>query len=468
MPQMKENVEQKGNVSGFPIDNHLIQDYEAQATKAAVHGDWETAAKYYKRCLEQRAVELSLINSVQEGLSAKYEMQVIYDLVGDKLRDTFNAQVVMISQYDPQIDKIYHHYAIERGQHLQIPGWHSIDVSRFKVVHTKKPVMINGDEIIAVLNAGKMKVIPGTEVPKTWLGVPMMVGKDALGIVSLQNLDIENAFSSSDIDLLTALTNSMSQSLENARLFNETQRMLNRMEMEMGLARQAQKSILPTRSPKQSGYDFGSLIIPAQAVGGDFFDFIPVDENRLCIVIGDISDKGLPAALFMAMTFSLIRAETGRSNDQRQILENINEFLLRMNAKMFVTLLYSVLDFKTGTLMYSRAGHPPPIVINQSGEIVNLPRSEGQPLGIFDQLRIEQQQFTLSSGNLVLFFSDGLYEAIDQTGNQFGFDRVKELLVSYHHENAATICDKLWQAVKEHSGDFHHQDDFTIVVIKRE
>ena len=468
MPQEKENTGQITNARDVPVGDHIIRDYKDQAAKAAAQGDWEAAAKYYQHCLEQRAVELALINSVQEGLSAKYEMQAIYDLVGDKLRDTFNAQVVMISQYDPQIDKIFHHYAIERGQHLQIPGWHPIDVSRSKVVRTKKPLMINGDEIIALLEEAKMKVIPGTEVPKTWLGVPLMVGQEPRGIVSLQNLDIENAFSSSDIDLLTTLTNSMSQSLENARLFNETQRMLNRMEREMGLARQAQKSILPTRSPKKPGYDFGALIIPARAVGGDFFDFIPVDEDHLCIAIGDISDKGLPAALFMAVTFSLVRAETGRTKDHRQILDNINKFLVRMNAKMFVTLLYCILDYQTGSLQYTRAGHLPPIVIDRSGEMVTLPVSEGQPLGVFDQLRIDQQQLILSSGDLVLLFSDGLHEAVDPAGNQFGLDRVKEILIAHRHESAATICDQLWQAVKQHSGEVHHQDDFTTVVIKRE
>jgi len=153
----------------------------------------------------------------------------------------------MISQYDSQNDKIYHHYAIERGQHLQIPGWNPIDASRSKVVRMKKPLMIGQNEIIGLLEAQKMKVVPGTEVPKTRLGVPLLVGNEARGIVSLQNLDIENAYSTSDIDLLTTLTNSMSQSLENARLFNETQRLLNQMESEMGLARQAQKSILPMR-----------------------------------------------------------------------------------------------------------------------------------------------------------------------------------------------------------------------------
>jgi len=467
---MSQNTENAGDISnptGRPKEDHQIQDFKAQAVNAEAQGDWKTAAKYYAHGLEQRVVELALINSVQEGLSFNYEMQAIYDLVGDKLRDTFNAQVVMISQYDPQTNNIFHHFAIERGQHLHIPGWHPIDASRSKVVRMKKPLMINQDEINALLDTKNMEVVPGTEVPKTWLGVPMLVGNEVRGIVSLQNLDIENAFSTSDIDLLTTLTNSMSQSLENARLYNETQRLLNQMEREMELARQAQKSILPMRSPRQPGYDFGSLIVPARVVGGDFYDFIPVDKQRLCIAIGDISDKGLPAALFMAVTVSLVRAETGRSDNRCQILENVNRFLLRMNAKMFVTLLYCILDFKTGTLQYSRAGHLPPIMINQYGKFVDIPVAEGQPLGVFENLRIDQQQFTIPDGGLVLLFSDGLHEAVDSFGNPFGLDRVRDILVAHHHERAKTICEKLWEAVQNHSGEILHQDDFTTVVVKR-
>jgi len=467
---MSENIKNTGEKINSPEDtikDHQILDFKAQAAKAEAQGDWKTAANYYARGLEQRMVELALINRVQEGLSSKYEMQAIYDLVGDKLRDTFNAQIVMISQYDPQTEKIFHHYAIERGIHLHIEGWHPIDASRSKVVRTKNHLMINQDEINVLLDDKKMQVVPGTEIPKTWLGVPLLVGSEVRGIVSLQNLDIENAFSSSNVALLTTLTNSMSQSLENARLFNETQRLLSRMKREMGLARQAQKSILPTHSPEQLGYDFGSLIIPARAVGGDFYDFIPMDQQRLGIVIGDVSDKGLPAALFMAVTFSLVRAETGRSDDVRQILNNINKFLLKMNASMFVTLLYCVLDFETGALRYSRAGHLPPIVIDQDGNFVNIPIKEGQPLGVFDNFFLDQNQFTIPEGGLVLLFSDGLHEAADASGNPFGFERVKDILIAHRHESADTICQKLWAAVKNHSGEHLHQDDFTTVVVKR-
>jgi len=467
MDQKKEKSAEVINNSEQVNLDPSIQDFQALAAQAEASGDWKTAAKYYAHSLKQRAVELALINSVQEGLSSNYEMQAIYNLVGDKLRDTFNAQVVMISQYDPQADKILHHYAIERGQHLHIPGWHPIDVSREKVVRTKKPVMINQYEIMDLLDTRKMAVVPGTEVPKSWLGVPMLVGNQARGVVSLQNLDRENAFSSSDIDLLTTLTNSMSQSLENARLFDETQRLLNQLEREMGLARQAQKSILPTRSPKHPGYDIGSLIIPASAVGGDFYDFIPLGVERLGIEIGDVSDKGLPAALFMAVTFSLVRAETSRTDNQRSIMENINKFLIRMNAKMFVTLLYCTLDFQTGTMKYSRAGHLPPILIDRDGNFLDVPVSEGQPLGVIDPVTIDQQQITLPKGGLVLLFSDGLHEAIDSQGIPFGLERVRQEILAHRGESASAICEKLWQAVQDHSGDIPNQDDFTTVVVKR-
>ena len=445
----------------------LVTDFERQAIAAGTRGDWQAAAQFYAQGMNQRSIELELISSVQEGLSSKYEMQAIYDLVGDKLRDTFNAQVVMISQYDPVSEKIFHHYAIERGQHLHIPGWHPIDVSRSKVIKNKKPVMINQDEINALLQRQNMKVVPGTEVPKTWLGVPMLVGREARGIVSLQNLDIENAFTSRDTALLSALTNSMSQSLDNARLFNETQRFLEQIEREMDLARQAQTSILPRHMPDHAQYDFGACIIPARAVGGDFYDFIPMDAQHHCIVIGDVSDKGLPAALFMAITISLLRSETGRHANARAILNNVNRNLLQMNPDMFVTLLYCVLEFETGVVEYSRAGHMPPLIMDPGGKFVDLSKDIGQPLSVFRHLRIDQQRIRIPSGGLALLYSDGLNEAYDGKETYFGLERVKQELYMHRNESADTICKQLRSAVEEHCGDNPQRDDFTTVVIKR-
>ena len=445
-----------------------LNELEFQAQRAILQRDWKAAANYYGQACTHHAAELSLINSVQEGLSSQLEMHEIYDLVGDKLRETFNAQVVMISQYDPRNNQIFHHYAIERGQHLHIQGWQAIDSSRAQIINTGKPLMINADEILAVVRAEKMHVVPGTELPKTWLGVPMLVCDEVKGVVSLQNLDKENAFSPSDIDLLTTLTNSMSQSLENARLYNETQRLFEQLEEEMQIARQTQLSILPIRLPRHAGYDFGSLIMPARAVGGDFYDFTHLRSGKFCIVIGDVSDKGLPAALFMALTFSLLRAESGRTENPLEILRNVNRYLLNMNSsRMFVTLLYAVLDCTSGVLTYSRAGHLMPVVLDGQGRFLDISMEEGQPLGLFEEVKIDQQRITIPEGGLVLFHSDGLNEAANAQGAEFGFTRVKEEIFASRRESAREICDRLWTAVQNYSGSVIEQDDFTVMVIKR-
>jgi len=445
-----------------------LKDFQAQAEKASKQGDWKAAVDFYARCVDQRAAELELITSVQEGLSSKLDMQGIYDLVGDKLRDTFNAQVVMISQYDPNTKKIFHHYAIECGQHLHIPGWHTVDTSRAEVVRSRKPFMIVGDEILKVLNSGAMKVVPGTDIPKTWLGVPLLVGEEARGIVSLQNLDKENAFTKTDIDLLMLLVNSMSLSLENARLFSETERLLKLLEGEMRIARETQKSILPLQPPHCEGYNLGSLITPARAVGGDFYDFIRLDKERLSLIIGDVSDKGLPAALFMALTFSLLRSETEHSDDPRQILRNVNRYLLKMNALgMYVTLLYGILNCPTGRFKYSRAGHLSPIVMDGQGNVIEIESGEGQALGLLEEVKLTLKEVVIPPGGLLLLFSDGLNEAVDSQGVEFGFKRIKQELYNHREESAADICIKLWEALVSYSGDESNQDDFTAVVVKR-
>ena len=450
------------------IERRGLQDFQAQAEQAVLKGDLKSAVDFYTHCVSQRAAELELITSVQEGLSSKLDMQGIYDLVGDKLRDTFNAQIVMISQFNPKTNKIFHHYAIERGQHLHIPGWHPVDTSRAEVVRSRKPFMINGEQILEVLNTGAMQVVPGTEVPKTWLGVPMLVGEEARGIVSLQNLDKENAFTKTDIDLLMLLVNSMSMSLENARLFNETERLLKLLEGEMMIARDTQKSILPMQIPHCDEYDLGSLITPARAVGGDFYDFIRLDKDRISLVIGDVSDKGLPAALFMALTFSLLRAETEHSDDPRRILHNVNRYLLKMNASgMYVTLLYGILDCPAGGFKYTRAGHLSPILLDGQGNVIEIDPGEGQALGVLENVKLCLKEIVIPPGGLALLFSDGLNETVDAQGVEFGNKRIHQELYNHRKESATDICRKLWEAVLSYSGDEAIQDDFTAVVVKR-
>jgi sigma-B regulation protein RsbU (phosphoserine phosphatase) len=328
--------------------------------------------------------------------------------------------------------------------------------------------MINQRDLLKLVEAGKMGIVPGTEVPKTWLGVPMMVGNTVHGVVCLQNLELEDAFNQADIELLMTLTNSMALSLENARLFDRTERLLRHLRAEMDIARQTQRSILPARNPHKTGYQFGTLILPSRAVGGDFYDFIPLGEEKLGIVMGDVSDKGLPAALFMALTFSLLRAESERSHDPAEVLSHVNKTLLKMNASgMFVTLLYGVLDYRTGVMQYARAGHLLPIILDGRGESMPLRMGVGQPLGLYSKVELDEQEVAILPGGMLLFFTDGLTEAVDESGEQFGLERVVRLLQTSRGENSKVICKRLWAAVKEHSRTAPHQDDFAVLLMKR-
>jgi len=172
---------------------------------------------------EQRANELSIINNVQQGLASKLDIQSIYDLVGDRFHDIFNAQVVMISTYDPQSDSIEHRYAIERGARVYSPGKHPPGGFRSQIIRTRQPLLVNTNVAEAAARLGQ-PTLPGTITPKSWLGVPMLVGSQVTGILSVQNVDEENAFNESDVRILQTFAASMSIALENARLFSNLER----------------------------------------------------------------------------------------------------------------------------------------------------------------------------------------------------------------------------------------------------
>jgi len=172
---------------------------------------------------QQRAGELSIINSVQEGLASKLDVQSIYDLVGDTFHNFFNAQVVVISTYDPQTDTVEHRYAIERSERIPWPGTHPPGGFRSQIINTKQPLLVNSNVAEEAARLGQ-PTLQGTDTPKSWLGVPVLVEDQVTGILSVQNLDEENAFSESDVRLLQTFAASMSIALENAHLFSNLER----------------------------------------------------------------------------------------------------------------------------------------------------------------------------------------------------------------------------------------------------
>jgi phosphoserine phosphatase RsbU/P len=240
-----------------------------------------------------------------------------------------------------------------------------------------------------------------------------------------------------------------------------------KLERELQLAWEVQNSMLPRSLPRFAGFDFGMRIVPARVVGGDFYDFIPLDDDTLGIAIGDVSGKGMAAAIFMALTRSLMRSEARKAESAPEALRGVNTHLLEMSdSGMFVTILYGALSRKTGEFHYGRAGHELPILCNELGATSNPGRSLGQPLGIVPDPVIDEQTIKLSAGDTLLLFTDGVTEAFDQKGQFFGLDRLCKSLGTCFNEPPQAVCNHLTDLVMEYQHPTPQHDDITVVTIR--
>jgi serine phosphatase RsbU (regulator of sigma subunit) len=242
-----------------------------------------------------------------------------------------------------------------------------------------------------------------------------------------------------------------------------------RLERELEVARDIQMSILPRELPELPCFEFGSLIEPMAAVGGDFFDVIPLGDDKLGIVAGDVSDHGVGAALFMAMTVTLLRATSRRIAEPIEVLRSVNQNLLEMNdTGMFVTILYGVMDCVTREFEYARAGQSLPMLLDVEGVAVELDHDSGQLLGLFPDPLIDVQQLSLQPDNLLLIYTDGLSEAENSDGVMFGDERLYNTLKGGKNESAQDICGVVWDSLTEFRGEIAQHDDVTMLVVKVE
>jgi serine phosphatase RsbU (regulator of sigma subunit) len=241
-----------------------------------------------------------------------------------------------------------------------------------------------------------------------------------------------------------------------------------KLERELAVAREIQQSILPRTLPDVKGLDFGGKMSPTRAVAGDFYDMIWLSPDEIGIVVGDVSDKGVPASLFMALTYSLIRAEASRAvKSPRDALLTVNRLLLDMNASnMFVTVLYGILNCVTLDFHYVRAGHNLPIVLDAHGQEVPLASGIGQPLGMLPQPEIDEQRLQLEDGGTLLIYTDGVSEAFDTQRVMFGEKRLAQLLRELHPLTAQQICDRIDETVNQYTQPAQPHDDITLVTVK--
>jgi serine phosphatase RsbU (regulator of sigma subunit)/anti-sigma regulatory factor (Ser/Thr protein kinase) len=300
------------------------------------------------------------------------------------------------------------------------------------------------------------------------LAVPLVSQGELIGVLNLGPRLSEQDYSSDDRRLLDKLAAQAAPALRVAQLVREQKAEAatrQRFEQELEVARLIQQNFLPRELPDLPGWQIAAYYRPAREVGGDFYDVIPLPDGRVAFVVGDVTDKGVPAALVMSATRSVLRASAQRLIEPGVVLERVNEHLCPdMPEKMFVTCLYGVLDPGTGHLRFANAGHDLPYVKTADG-VVEL-RARGMPLGLLPGMDYEEKEATLEPGDSVLLHSDGVVEAHDPERDMFGFPRLKETMA--RGVGGQELIDRVLGDLEAFTGsDAEQEDDITMVTLQR-
>jgi serine phosphatase RsbU (regulator of sigma subunit) len=304
------------------------------------------------------------------------------------------------------------------------------------------------------------------------LVVPLVSQGELIGVLNLGPRLSQQEYSADDRKLLSDLSTQTAPAVRVAQLVRQQQREAQereRIEQELRVARLIQQTLLPKSLPEIPGYDVAAYYQPAREVGGDFYDFLELEEGKLGLIVGDVTDKGVPAALVMATTRTMLRAAAQRLFSPGEVLRRVNDVLVAdIPPNMFVTCLYAVLYPKSGRLVYANAGHDLPYRrrAGRSQGAEEL-RATGMPLGLMPGMGYEEKEIVLENGESVLFYSDGLVEAHDPRYEMFGFPRLQGLVGAHRSGGSALIAFLLAELARFTGEGWEQEDDITLVTLER-
>jgi len=301
--------------------------------------------------------------------------------------------------------------------------------------------------------------------------VPLVSQGELIGLLNLGPRLSQQEYSADDRKLLNDLATQTAPAVQVAQLVRQQQQQAQereRIEQELRVARLIQQTLLPKAVPELGGYQVAAFYRPAREVGGDFYDFLEFENGHLGIIVGDVTDKGVPAALVMATTRTMLRASAQRLDSPGEVLRQVNDVLVPdIPPNMFVTCLYAILNPGTGRLRYANAGQDLPYQRHKGrvGETSEL-RATGMPLGLMPGMAYEEKEAVLETGDSILFYTDGMVEAHDPEREMFGIPRLQGFIGA--HPGGAPMIDFMLEELARFVGDsWEQEDDITLVTLQR-
>lgn len=411
----------------------------------------------------RRAVEeLSILNDLATAIGGTNDPTQIMQIIVKRSLKTVHAEQGVITLIDEErnrdplstfvrsMSSSSEHQAIHPDE--SILGW---------IMTYQRPLVVNDPP-----NDPRFQGTRWDESVRSIICVPMVARSKLVGTLTIYNKKDEEGFTEADQRLVSILAAQSAQVLENARL-HEEESALQQIQEELRLANQIQSKLLPQSMPHLSGYDLAGTSSPARSVGGDFFDFVPMETNQLCFWVGDVAGKGLPAALTMATIQATLRGDTAATHDVARILDRANRYLCSNTTRStFVTLFLGILDAKKHEVSFGNAGHNRPLLFSSGEEPETLDYGD-LVLGFAEQVEYSVQKVELRPGDVLVVYSDGINEAMNRSREQFGEQRLIETLSSIRTRSASEMVASVVEQVQNHAGTAPQGDDLTIVVIKR-
>jgi len=299
------------------------------------------------------------------------------------------------------------------------------------------------------------------------IGFPLAIRNDLYGVMVVEENAESRRFRQKRVEIVNSVAQQVALSIQNEHLQRE---MVNRerLEHEIQLARQIQKTFLPDSLPQAAGWDIAATWLTARQVGGDFYDVFELPGGQLGFFIADVSDKGIPAAIFMAVARTLMRAVVYNTPSPAEMMRRVNMLILPDNKEsMFVTAVYGVLTIKSGEFVYANAGHCRPVWFKSKNKALEVLAKTGPALGIFDELVIEEKTIKLGIEDLLLLYTDGLTEAFSPEDELYGDERLQELLHAVEITSARAVLQAIEASVNQFSATLEAADDLTMLALKR-